>query len=391
MSAAEDSSLVKAFKKWKKNEGNISKNDNYMDSFWDFLKKNVLVPMGDFVSVLIWFFIYLFFMILKITYSVTFYLLYIFLPIQALLSIFGPTSSSLKGALSSYFTLMLTPVVTVVILIILGEGASTVASIKDFEFVESFKGLVQFLIAIVLLLFASSFASSLLDSTGVAQVSNRVNQKAAGAILMTSLNSVAGLIFRRKDEKKKKNKKTTKGGLLSRMAKGVANKVIPDKSLKLNKTRKNPSIKNKKGKKVKIDKKSQTPRNSKTKLTPSNNTQNASKINRPIKSGPHNPTRRKQLSAEDHLDRAIYKLGNKSTPKKKRRNAAEHIDDILRGNTKLGREPKSFNEARKQGRVWRKLRRLETLYQIHKSPQAQLRRKVNKKRADKLRKIRIKQ
>ena len=115
MSAAEDSSLVKAFKKWKKNEGHISKNDNYMDSFWDFLKKNILVPVGDFVSVLMWFFIYSFFMILKITYSVTFYLLYIFLPIQALLSIFGPTSSSLRGALTSYFTLMLTPVVTVVI------------------------------------------------------------------------------------------------------------------------------------------------------------------------------------------------------------------------------------------------------------------------------------
>ena len=94
---------------------------------------------------------------------------------------------------------------------------------------------MQFLIAIILLLFASSFASSLLDSTGVGQVSNRVNQKAAGAILMTSLSSVVDLtknVFSKKDQRKKK---TTKGGLLNRMAKGVVNKVIPGKSLRSNK------------------------------------------------------------------------------------------------------------------------------------------------------------
>ena len=391
MSAAEDSRLVKVLKKWKKDEGNISKKDNYMDRYWDFLKKNILVPVGDFVSVLIWFFIYLFFMILKITYSVTFYLLYIFLPIQALLSIFGPTSSSLRGALASYFTLMLTPVVTVVILIILGEGASTVASIKDYEFVESFKGLVQFLIAIVLLLFASSFASSLLDSTGVGQVSNRINQKAAGAILMTSISSVIDLtknVFSKNGQTKKK---TTKGGLLNRMAKGVVNKVIPGKSLRSNKNRKKSSMKIKNEKKVRINKKSKTLSNRKKKLTPSNNTQNASEIDRPIKSRMHNPIYRKRLSAEEHLDRAIYKLGNKQISKKKRRTAPEYIDDVLRGDIKLGREPKSYKEAVKQGRVWRKLRRLETLYQIYESPEAQHRIKVNKKRAIKLKKIRIKQ
>ena len=126
-------------------------------------------------------------------------------------------------------------------------------------------------------------------------------------------------------------------------------------------------------------------------MTPSNNTQNASQVVRPLKSRMHNPIYRKRLSAEEHLDRAIYKLGNKQISKKKRRTAPEYIDDVLRGDIKLGREPQSYKEAVKQGRVWRKLRRLETLYQIYDSPESQHRIKVNKKRAIKLKKIRIKQ
>ena len=151
-------------------------------SFWDKLLGIVHVPWNDVASVIIWLLVYLAFMFIKIIYSVTYSLLYIFIPIQALFFIFSPTSGTLKGVFRTYLTLLATPLVTAVILTVLGDGIDKININSEFSLDDTLQGLVQLLLSAILILYAPTFASSLFDGRGVGAVSNKVAQRIASFI-----------------------------------------------------------------------------------------------------------------------------------------------------------------------------------------------------------------
>ena len=161
-------------------------------SWWDRLLIMSKVKWSDAISTSIWLLIYIVFFILKIVYSTTFYLLYVFISIQALFFIFPPTSASLQGALKTYASLIMAPLVIAVILIILDNTINYRPNSSEYTFSTGIRGLVQLLVAGILLLFAPSFAGALLDGRGSASVGNKAVQVLAASMLtMTGLRPLA--------------------------------------------------------------------------------------------------------------------------------------------------------------------------------------------------------
>ncbi|MCY4643192.1 MAG: hypothetical protein OXB88_01095, partial [Bacteriovoracales bacterium] len=164
--------------------------------WWDRLVVMAKVHWNDGVTVLIWLLVYMAFLMLKLIYTTTFYLLYVFLSIQAVAFIFPPTASSLKGAFKTYLTLMLSPLVMTVILIILGHNVDYVSDMSNYTFSENLQGLVQLLLAGILLLFSQAFASSLLDGRGTALASNRVIQVASTALMTAGVGGLMSSVVK---------------------------------------------------------------------------------------------------------------------------------------------------------------------------------------------------
>ena len=188
--------FVKGFKKARETakkelserEKKITQKEKGKVSWWDRLLIMSKVEWNDKIATSIWLLIYIIFFILKVIYTTTFYLLYVFVSVQAVCFIFPPTSGSLQGALKTYISLVMAPLVIAVILIILDNTMSYRANSSDYTFSETIRGLVQLLVAGILLLFAPSFAGALLDGRGSATVGNKVVQ-----VLATSMMAVTGL------------------------------------------------------------------------------------------------------------------------------------------------------------------------------------------------------
>ena len=158
--------------------------------WWERLLIMSKVNWNDGISVVIWLLVYIVFVILKILYTTSFYLLYVFLSLQSLFFIFPPTSGSLKGALRTYLTLIITPLVITVILIVFDSTLNHAPSPSEYTFSNSLKGLIQLLISGILLMFAPSFAAALLDGRGSTMVGNKVAQVTTAAIMATGLRSL---------------------------------------------------------------------------------------------------------------------------------------------------------------------------------------------------------
>ena len=172
----------KEIKKLREKKGNVG--------WWDRLLIMSKVNWSDGITVVIWLLVYIVFMILKILYTTSFYLLYVFLSLQALFFIFPPTSGSLQGALKTYLALITTPLVITVILIVFDSTMNYSPPISSYTFSNTLKGLVQLLISGILLMFAPSFAAALLDSRGTMIVGHKVAQVATAAIMATGLGSL---------------------------------------------------------------------------------------------------------------------------------------------------------------------------------------------------------
>ena len=149
------------------------------ESSWNKLKNIFNVPWEDSVSVILMLLVYLAFLAIKIIYSVTYSLLLIFIPIQAVFYIFPPTSGTIKGVFRTYLTLLSTPLVASVILIVLGEGVEKIQIKNIFSNPSTLQGLAQLLLSAILILYVPTFASALFDGKGVAAVSNKVAQRLA--------------------------------------------------------------------------------------------------------------------------------------------------------------------------------------------------------------------
>ncbi|MCY4644381.1 MAG: hypothetical protein OXB88_07160 [Bacteriovoracales bacterium] len=164
-------------------------------SWWNRLLIMSKVEWSDKIATAIWLLVYMIFFILKIIYTTTFYLLYVFLSVQAVCFIFPPTSGSLQGALKTYISLILAPLVIAVILIVLDNTINARPSSSDYTFSETIRGLVQLLVGGILLLFAPSFAGALLDGRGSAMVGNKVVQVLAASMMtLTGLRPLARFI-----------------------------------------------------------------------------------------------------------------------------------------------------------------------------------------------------
>ena len=154
--------------------------------WWDKLLIMAKVYWNNTLTVIIWLLIYCVFLMLKILYTTTFYLLYVFVPIQALLCIFPPTQSSLKGAFDTYCTLVLVPFVITVLIIIFGNSMDYVTDISQYTISDSLRGLMQLLMSGILLLFAPIFTQSIINGQSTISTGAKVTKRAASAISTVS-------------------------------------------------------------------------------------------------------------------------------------------------------------------------------------------------------------
>ena len=162
-------------------------------SFFDVIGVMVKVAWHDIIAVFIWILIAVIFILLKTMYSTSFYLLYVFLPIQALLSIFSPLAISLKGALRTYLSLVATPLVVAVIIAIMDNNIEYVTdTTSQYTFSDNIEGLVRLLIIGIVLFFAPSLAASILDGRGNVMVGSRVTQVVSGTLSDMGLRSIIG-------------------------------------------------------------------------------------------------------------------------------------------------------------------------------------------------------
>lgn len=156
-------------------------------TLWQKLSIMAKVIVNDPISIVIWILIYIAFLFLKIVYSIMFYLLYVFLPVQALFFIPAPTSAGLQGAFRTYLTLVTTPLVLTVILILVGGSANFIGT--GHTLTENLEGLVQLLVSSILLLMAPFFASTLFGSNGFQSAATRIIGIGSGMLTAASLLS----------------------------------------------------------------------------------------------------------------------------------------------------------------------------------------------------------
>ena len=193
-----DNYLLNSFKRAKKvikkDTTKTIKKKPQISDMWNILLVMNKVPVSDVVSVVIWILVYIIFVFLKILYTTTFYLLYVFISLQALFFIFSPTSATLKGALRTYLSLLITPLVITVILIILDNSMDQYTTGEN-TFSESLKGLIQLLISGILLCFAPNFAASLLDGRGNIMVAGKIVQVVSAAIMTMGLRGIVSRVL----------------------------------------------------------------------------------------------------------------------------------------------------------------------------------------------------
>ena len=159
-------------------------------AWWDRLLVMAKVAWSDAITVVIWLLVYCVFLMLKILYTTMFHLLYVFLPVQALLCLFPPTQSSLQGAFRTYLRLVMTPPVIAVILVIFDGSMDYVTDIANYTVSENLRGLVQLLMSGILLLLSPVFASAILDGRGTTAVGSKVAHIAALGAMTAGFGAV---------------------------------------------------------------------------------------------------------------------------------------------------------------------------------------------------------
>ena len=158
---------------------------------WDKFLVMAKVDFNDLVATIIWLLIYIAFFILKLLYTTMFYLLYVFLSLQALAFIFPVTANSLQGSLRTYLSLIITPLVATIILIILGNNAEYVSNTGKYTVSETLRGLIQLLLSGILLLFSPVFASTLLDGRGSVMAASKVTHVITSTIMDMGMRAIA--------------------------------------------------------------------------------------------------------------------------------------------------------------------------------------------------------
>ena len=179
-----------ASSKIKKREEDSLKSSHKFIGLWDKLKIMSKVIWSDTVSVITWSLVFCTFFMLKVIYSSMLGLLYVFVPLQALLFIFAPTAQAFGGAFKTYLSLILTPMVVAVLLIILGNNLDSVSDLSQYTLTETLEGLIQILLTGILLLFSPSIASGLVSKVGSIVIGGKISQILSSAVMTAGLGSL---------------------------------------------------------------------------------------------------------------------------------------------------------------------------------------------------------
>ena len=199
---SKDNYLVKSLEKAgylaKKERGKQKKKTDSKNKIglWEKLSHMSKALMDDGLSTLVWVATYMAFTLLGMIYTILFSLFYIFLPLQALFAIFAPLKASLAGAFRTYMTLVTTPMMMAVILIVLGGHLDQMANFSDYTFSQNLKGLIQLFLSGLLLLFSIPFAAAFFDGRGIGMASSKLAQVSVGALMTMGLGSVMNAILK---------------------------------------------------------------------------------------------------------------------------------------------------------------------------------------------------